>query len=32
VPDGHTMAMLLPPMADYVSLHPTTMHLYEIPG
>ena len=30
VPDKVTMAMILPPKAEYVNLHPTTMHLYEI--
>jgi hypothetical protein len=30
VPDGAHMAMLLPPRAEYVALHPTTMHLHEI--
>lgn len=30
VPDGVTMAMLLPPKAEYVNLHEFCFHLYEI--
>jgi hypothetical protein len=29
VPDGLTMAMLLPPRNRYVNVHEYTMHLYE---
>ncbi len=29
-PDNLCMAMILPPKSEYVNLHPTTMHLYEI--
>jgi hypothetical protein len=29
--DGVTMAMLLPPEAEFVNVHPTTLHLWEIP-
>ena len=29
-PDAINMAMILPPKAEYVNLHPTTMHLHEI--
>ena len=29
-PDQARMAMFLPPKAEYVNLHPTTMHLYEV--
>jgi hypothetical protein len=29
-PDDTYMAMILPPTREYVNLHPTTMHLYEI--
>lgn len=29
-PDEVTMAMLLPPKAEYVNVHPTTFHLWEI--
>jgi hypothetical protein len=29
-PDEARMAMILPPKAEYVNLHPTTMHLYEV--
>lgn len=32
LPDELTFAMLLPPIAEYVSVHDTTFHLYEIPG
>lgn len=32
VPDSHTMAMILPPMSEYVNFHATTMHLREIPS
>ena len=31
-PNEVYMAMILPPMEEYINLHPTTMHLYEIPG
>lgn len=31
-PDEAYMAMILPPKAEYVNLHPTTMHLYEVEG
>ena len=31
VPDGVTMAQLLPPRAEWVNEHPTTMHLWEVP-
>ena len=30
VPDEAYMAMILPPKAEYVNVHPTTMHLHEI--
>jgi hypothetical protein len=30
VPDGVTMAMLLPPKAEYVNVHETCFHLWEI--
>lgn len=30
IPDDVTMAMLLPPQAEYVNLHPTTLHLWEV--
>jgi hypothetical protein len=30
-PLDKTMAMLLPPQGEYVNLHPTTFHLWEIP-
>ena len=30
IPDGVTMAMLLPPQAEYVNLHPTALHLWEV--
>jgi hypothetical protein len=30
IPDAVTMAMLLPPQAWFVNLHPTCLHLYEI--
>lgn len=29
-PDQVYMAMILPPRSEYVNLHPTVMHLYEI--
>ena len=29
-PDQTRMAIILPPKAEYVNLHPTTMHLYEV--
>ena len=29
IPDAVTMAMLLPPMEQFVNLHPTTLHLWE---
>lgn len=31
-PDVPYMAMILPPKDEYVNVHPTTMHLYEIPA
>lgn len=31
-PDDVTMAMILPPRDQYVNIHPTTMHLWQIPG
>lgn len=30
IPDEVTMAMLLPPMAEYVNIHPNTMHIWEV--
>lgn len=30
-PDDVYMAMILPPMSEYVNVHPTTMHLHEVP-
>lgn len=30
LPDDVTMAMLLPPRAEYVNVHPTTMHLWQV--
>ena len=30
VPDGCTMGMLLPPKAQYVSLHPNCFHLHQV--
>jgi len=30
VPDGVTMALLLPPRDEYVNVHATTMHLWQI--
>lgn len=30
LPDETYMAMILPPMAEYVNFHPTTMHLHEM--
>jgi hypothetical protein len=32
VPDGVTMAMLLPPRSQYVNVHDYCLHLYEVPG
>ena len=32
VPDGVTMAMLLPPQAEYINIHETCFHLWEVPG
>jgi hypothetical protein len=29
-PDSVTMAMLLPPKEEYVNIHPTTFHLWQI--
>jgi hypothetical protein len=29
-PDEVYMAMILPPRAEYVNVHPTTMHLHEV--
>ncbi len=31
VPDEANMVMMLPPKRLYINLHPTTMHLWEIP-
>lgn len=31
-PDYVTMAMFLPPRAEYVNVHDTTFHLHEVPG
>lgn len=31
-PNEATMAMLLPPREEYVNLHETTFHLWEVPG
>lgn len=31
VPDAVTMAMLLPPRSEYVNIHNTTFHLWEVP-
>lgn len=31
-PDEVHMAMILPPKAEYVNVHPTTMHLHELMG
>ena len=31
-PDEVYMAIILPPKSDYMNLHPTTMHLYEVEG
>lgn len=31
-PLDRTMAMLLPPQDEYVNLHETTFHLWEVPG
>ena len=30
VPDNVTMAMILPPKAEYINLHPNCFHLHEI--
>lgn len=30
IPDEVTMAMLLPPRAQYINTHPTTFHLWEM--
>jgi len=32
LPDACTMAMLLPPKAEYVALHPNCFHLHEVAG
>lgn len=32
VPDEATMALLLPPQAEYVNVHSNCLQLYEIPG
>lgn len=32
LPEDVTMAMLLPPLDEYVALHPTTFHLHQIDG
>lgn len=29
-PDEVTMAIMLPPKAEYLNLHPTTFHLWEV--
>ena len=31
-PNKVTMALILPPKEEYVNIHPTTMHLWEIPA
>lgn len=31
LPDGKTFAILLPPKAQYVNLHPNCFHLHEVP-
>lgn len=31
-PDEAYMAIILPPKAEYVNIHPTTMHLHEVEG
>ena len=31
LPDNITMGMLLPPIAQYVNLHPNCFHLHEVP-
>lgn len=31
-PDDVTMAMLLPPRSEYVNVHSTTFHLWQVPG
>ncbi len=30
LPDGITMAQILPPAAEYVNVHPNCFHLYEL--
>ncbi len=32
LPDNVTMAMILPPMSEYVNIHQLCFHLYQIPG
>lgn len=32
LPDTITMAMILPPTAEYVNTHPNCFHLHQIPG
>jgi hypothetical protein len=32
VPDEVTVAMLLPPKAEYINEHPTTFHLWQVDG
>lgn len=32
LPDGVTMAMLLPPVDEYVNVHEFCFHLWEMPG
>lgn len=32
VPDELTMAILLPPKAEYVNVHSTTFHLWQVPS
>lgn len=31
LPDGVNMAIMFPPVSQYVDLHPHTIHLWEIP-
>lgn len=32
IPDGATMALLLPPRSEYVNVHEFCLQMYEIPG
>jgi hypothetical protein len=32
VPDSVTMALLLPPSAEYINVHETCFHLWEVAG